>query len=93
MSDNIWLFVVGLAASATGALTLLLLGIIIWELRQLRNELKNCVSDKMCKIMMAEHEKDIREIRQVLTVRPTQENGGKNEIFEGGKRCKSKKRN
>ena len=66
MSDNIWIFAVGLAASATGALTLLLLGIIIWELRQLRHELKECVPDKMCRIMMAEHEKDISEIKQTL---------------------------
>jgi len=93
MHENIWLFVVGLAASATGTLTLLLLGIIIWELRQLRRELKEFVPDKMCRIMMTEHERDIREIRQFLTVRPPQENGGKNEISEGGKRCKSKKRN
>ena len=93
MSENIWLFAVGLAASGVGALILLLLGIIIWELRQLRRELKEFVPDKMCRIMMTEHEKDIREIKQVLAIRPPREKGGKNEFSEGGKRCKSKKRN
>ncbi|MBQ9502984.1 MAG: hypothetical protein IJU70_12580 [Lentisphaeria bacterium] len=93
MSENIWLFAIGLAASATGALTLLLLGIIIWELRQLRRELKEFVPDKMCRIMMTEHERDIREIRQFLTVSKARENRGKTETFEGIKKCKSKKRN
>ncbi|MBQ7208155.1 MAG: hypothetical protein IJS01_10200 [Lentisphaeria bacterium] len=66
MSENVWILAVGLAASGVGALILLLLGIIIHEIRQLRTELKDCVPDKMCKIMMAEHEKDIREIKKVI---------------------------
>lgn len=66
MSENVWLFVLGTVASGTGALILLLLGIIIRELRQLREDLKEYVTDKMCKIMMAEHEKDIREIKQKM---------------------------
>ena len=66
MHENVWIFAVGLAASCTGALTLCLLGIIIHEIRQLRAELKDCVPDKMCKIMMAEHEKDIREIKEII---------------------------
>jgi len=66
MSENVWILAVGLAASGVGALILLLLGIIIHEIRQLRAELKDCVPDKMCKIMMAEHEKDIREIKKVI---------------------------
>ena len=66
MSENVWLFALGLAASGIGALILLLLGIIIHELRQLRTELKDCVPDKMCRIMMAEHEKDIREIKEII---------------------------
>jgi hypothetical protein len=92
MSENIWLFTLGMTASATGALTLLLLGIIIRELRQLRDALKEFVTDKMCRIMMTEHEKDIREIRQFLANRPIPAVGGKHEIFSGDKRCKSKKR-
>lgn len=66
MSENVWLFSIGMTASAVGALVLLLLGIIIHELRQLRHELKDCVPDKMCKIMMAEHEKDIKEIKKII---------------------------
>ena len=66
MSDNVWLFALGVTASGVGALILLLLGIIIHEIRQLRTELKDCVPDKMCRIMMAEHEKDIREIKQII---------------------------
>jgi len=92
MSENVWLFIIGLMASGTGALILLLLGIIVWELRQLRRELKEFVPDKMCRVMMAEHERDIREIRQVLTVRAPQENGEKNEISEGRKKMQIKKK-
>ena len=66
MSENVWILAVGLAASGVGTLILLLLGIIIHEIRQLRAELKDCVPDKMCKIMMAEHEKDIREIKEII---------------------------
>jgi len=81
MSENVWLFVLGMTASGTGALILLLLGVIIHELRQLREELKEYVTDKMCRVMMAEHEKDIREIKHLLSARACSENNGGNKTF------------
>ena len=45
-----------------GILLTILLGIIIYELRALRKDLKEYVPDRFCKIMMSEHEKRIEKL-------------------------------
>lgn len=45
-----------------GILLTILLGIIIYELRALRRDLKEYVPDRLCKIMMSEHEKRIEKL-------------------------------
>lgn len=59
MSENVVLFGFGLITTALGAVTMLLIGWIVWEVRQLRRELKECVPDNYCKAMMSAHEKRI----------------------------------
>ena len=46
------------------ALILLLLGIIIWEIRHIRAAIDDCVSDKMCKAMMTDHDDRIEKLEQ-----------------------------
>ena len=57
MSENVLLFIFGLITTALGAVTMVLIGWIVWEIRQLRSELKECVPDNYCKAMMSAHEK------------------------------------
>ena len=64
MSENAIIFVVGVLASTIGALILLLLGIIVWELRQLRREIADRVSDRMCKAMMQDHDDRLEKLEQ-----------------------------
>ena len=64
MSETMILFVVGVLVSAIGALILLLLGIIIWEIRHIRAAVGDCVSDKMCKAMMTDHDDRIGKLEQ-----------------------------
>ena len=66
MTENVILFVVGILVSAIGALILLLLGIIIWEIRHIRAAIDNCVPDKMCKAMMTDHDDRIEKLEQHL---------------------------
>ena len=40
----------------------ILLSLIIHELRVLRKDLKTCVPDKFCKVMMTEHENRIKKL-------------------------------
>ena len=64
MTETVVLFVVGVLVSAIGALILLLLGIIIWEIRHIRAAIDDCVSDKMCKAMMTDHDDRIEKLEQ-----------------------------
>ena len=64
MTETVILFVVGILVSAIGALILLLLGIIVWEIRHIRAALGECVSDRMCKAMMAAHDDRIEKLEQ-----------------------------
>ena len=57
MSENVILFGFGLITTALGAVTMVLIGWIVWEVRHLRRELKECVPDNYCKAMMSAHEK------------------------------------
>jgi len=66
MNENIILFVVGTLVSAIGALILLLLGIIVWEIRHIRAALGDCVTDRMCKAMMTDHDDRIEKLEQRL---------------------------
>lgn len=56
--------VITLAAGGITALMTILLGIIIYELRALRKDLKDCVPDKMCRTMMKAHEHRITELER-----------------------------
>ena len=60
MSENVLLFIFGLITTALGAVTMLLIGWIVWEVRQLRKEMKECVPDQYCKVMMTAHENRIK---------------------------------
>lgn len=51
-----------LLAGGITALVTLLLSIIIYEIRAMRKDLKECVPDRFCKIMMSEHEKRIEKL-------------------------------
>ncbi len=51
-----------LLAGGFTAVVSILLSLIIHELRILRKDLKACVSDKFCKVMMSEHEKRIKKL-------------------------------
>ena len=64
MSEGMILFVVGILTSAIGALILLLLGIIVWEIRHIRAAIDDCVSDRMCKAMMTDHDDRIEKLEQ-----------------------------
>lgn len=66
MSETVILFVVGILVSAIGALILLLLGIIIWEIRHIRADIADRVSDRMCKAMMNDHHERIEKLEQHL---------------------------
>ena len=66
MSETVILFVAGLLCSTIGALILLLLGIIIWEIRHIRAAIGDCVSDRMCKAMMNDHHERIEKLEQHL---------------------------
>ena len=66
MNENIILFVIGTLVSAIGALILLLLGIIVWEIRHIRAALGDCVTDRMCKAMMTDHDDRIEKLEQRL---------------------------
>ena len=66
MIDNIILFVIGTLVSAIGALILLLLGIIVWEIRHIRAAIGDCVTDRMCKAMMTDHDDRIEKLEQHL---------------------------
>ena len=66
MSENAILFVVGTLVSTIGALILLLLGIIIWEIRHIRAAIGDCVTDRMCKAMMTDHDDRIEKLEQRL---------------------------
>ena len=66
MSENAIIFIVGVLASTIGALILLLLGIIVWELRQLRREIADRVPDRMCKAMMQDHDDRLEKLEQHL---------------------------
>ncbi len=57
MDINIVEIILATALSAVGALTLILLGIIIHEIRQLRTDLKSCVSERMCEAIRSSYEK------------------------------------
>lgn len=67
MSENVLLFIFGMITTALGAMTMVLIGWIVWEIRRLRSELKECVPDHYCKAMMSAHEKrlDILETRSL----------------------------
>ena len=56
--------VITLAAGGITALMTILLGIIIYELRALRKDLKDCVPDKMCRTMMKAHEQRITQLER-----------------------------
>jgi len=43
-----------------------MLAIIIYEIRQLRNDIKTCVPDKTCKIMMSAHEERIDKLERKI---------------------------
>ena len=66
MTENAILFVIGTLVSAIGALILLLLGIIVWEIRHIRAALGDCVTDRMCKAMMTDHDDRIEKLEQRL---------------------------
>ena len=66
MTENAILFVIGTLVSAIGALILLLLGIIVWEIRHIRAALGDCVTDRMCKAMMTDHADRIEKLEQRL---------------------------
>ena len=66
MSENVILFVAGSLVSAIGALILLLLGIIVWEIRHIRAAIDDCVSDRMCKAMMNDHHERIEKLERHL---------------------------
>lgn len=55
---------VSVMAGIIGILLTILLGIIIYELRALRRDLKEYVPDKFCKIMMTEHERRIEKLEK-----------------------------
>ena len=64
MSESVILFVVGILTSVIGALILLLLGIIVWEIRHIRAAIGECVTDRMCKAMMADPHGRIEKLEQ-----------------------------
>jgi len=64
MSENAIIFIVGVLASTIGALILLLLGIIVWEIRHIRAAIGECVTDRMCKAMMQDHDDRIEKLEQ-----------------------------
>ena len=51
-----------LLAGGFTAVVSILLSLIIHELRVLRKDLKTCVPDKFCKVMMTEHENRIKKL-------------------------------
>lgn len=53
---------ISVMAGIIGVLLTILLGIIIYELRALRKDLKEYVPDRFCKLMMSEHEKRIEKL-------------------------------
>lgn len=55
-----------LLAGGIAALMSVLLTIIIHELRALRKDLKECVPDKFCKVMMTEHENRIKKLENKM---------------------------
>lgn len=67
MSEPVWLAVFAAVSSALGGVVLLLLSIIIHELRALRQELKNCVPDPMCHILMSAHARRIETLEREIS--------------------------
>ena len=65
MSENALLAGFGILTTALGTVTMLLIGWIVWEVRQLRRELKECVPDQYCKVMMAAHEKRLERLEKM----------------------------
>ena len=57
MSENVILFAFEILTTALGSVSMVLIGCVVWEIRQLRRELKECVPDAYCKVMMSAHEK------------------------------------
>ena len=65
MSENALLAGFGMLTTALGTVSMLLIGWIVWELRHLRRELKECVPDHYCKVMMAAHEKRLEKLERM----------------------------
>ncbi len=55
---------ISVMAGMIGILLSLLLGIIIYELRALRKDLKEYVPEKFCSVKMNEHERRIKKLER-----------------------------
>lgn len=64
MNQELTIFVLGVLLAALQTLLVLLLGIIIWEMRRLRSDLKEYVPDKWCRVMMREHDERLRKLEK-----------------------------
>jgi len=63
-NEPMTLFAFEILTTALGAVSMVLIGCVVYEIRHLRQELKGCVPDVYCKVMMSAHEKRIEAIEK-----------------------------
>lgn len=66
MTPEMTRFALGVLMAALEGLVMLLLGVIIWEMRRLRADLKEYVPDKWCRVMMHDHDERLKKIEKNL---------------------------